>query len=200
MGGNGTVGLGGNGTLVKTALSVFARVNEVRVVQRQFDGAVHNVVSSLDTEHKRMVLVADLVPPATEPTSRVDAKVLKLREKLRQDALTLESGRGVTVVKFAVVGRDDLVLGLDQIGVNQALDAVLEKVGLVDRLQTRLRNLQHDRPVRTLLSLSAARLAAVAERERRKLSISLRLVVWGVIGEDSGPVEGRVVFREVELD
>lgn len=200
MRGERAVGLGRNRALVEAAFGVLARVDKVRVVQRQFDGTVYDVVSGLNTEHKRVVLVANLVPPATEPTSGVDTEVLELRKKLGQNTLTLQRWRGVAVVELAVVGRDNLVLRLNHVGVDQTLNAVLEEVGLVNRLHTRLGNFQHDRPVRACLSLTAASLAAISEGERRKLSISLRLVVWGVVGEDGGTVKGAVVFREVELN
>lgn len=118
MRGERAVGLGRNRALVEAAFGVLARVDKVRVVQRQFDGTVYDVVSGLNTEHKRVVLVANLVPPATEPTSGVDTEVLELRKKLGQNTLTLQRWRGVAVVELAVVGRDNLVLRLNHVGVD----------------------------------------------------------------------------------
>ena len=180
------------------ALSVLASVDEVRVVEGQLNSAGDNVVHSLDTEHERVVLVADLVPPAAEATTGPDVHILELGEKLLEDTLTLERGSGVTVVELAVVGGDDLILGLDHLGVDETLDAVLEQVLLINRLHARLRNLEHDGPVRTLLSLVRAGLGAIGVVEGGELGAGLGLVVGGVVGEDGGAVEGAVVLGEVE--
>ena len=198
--GLGTIPLGGKRALVEASLSVLARVDEVGVVKGQLDRAIHDVVCGLHTKHEGVVLVADLVPPATEPTTGVDVQVLELGEELGKNTLTLERRRRVTVVELAVVGRDDLVRGLNHFGVDQTLDTVLEQVGLINRLHARLRNLQHDGPVRALLSLGTAGLAAIAQRECGELDIGLGLVVGGVVGEDGGTVEGAVVLGEVQLN
>ena len=49
--------------------------------------------------------------------------------------------------EFAVVGRDDLVGGLEETGVDHALHAVAHEVLLVDGLLNRLGDLEHERPV-----------------------------------------------------
>lgn len=85
------------------------------------------------------------------------------RKELCEDALTLERRGGVTVVEAAVVGGDDLILGLDHLGVDETLDAVLEHVRLINRFHARLGDLQHDRPVRTLLGLSRLGLGAIGK-------------------------------------
>jgi hypothetical protein len=102
------------------------------------------------------------------------------------------------VVEAAVVGGHDLVVGLDHLGVDEALDAVLEHVLLVYRLQAGLGHLQHDRPVRTLLGLGGAGLRAVGQLLGSELDVLLRLVVGRVVGEDGCAVEGAVVFGEVQ--
>lgn len=186
--------------LGKTALGVLARVDKVRVVEGQLDGTADNVVDGLHAEHERVVLVADLVPPAAEAATRPDVQVQELGQELFEHTLTLERRRRVALDELAVVRRHDLVLGLDHLRVDKALDAVLEKVLLVDRLQLRLRHLQHDGPVRALLGIAALGLAAVSVVEGRELDVSLRLVVWGVVGEDGGAVEGAVVLGEVQLE
>jgi hypothetical protein len=57
-------GLGENlSTVLETTLRILATVDKVGVVESQLDGAVDNVVHSLDTQHERVVLVADLVAP-----------------------------------------------------------------------------------------------------------------------------------------
>lgn len=48
------------GSVNKSPLVVGAGVDKVGVVQRQLGGTVDNVVGGLDTEHERVVLVADL--------------------------------------------------------------------------------------------------------------------------------------------
>jgi hypothetical protein len=109
-------------TFQKSSLVVLTRVDKVGVVQGQLNGTVHNVISSFDTEHEGMILVADLVAPAAETTSGVDIFSLKLGEKFLENALTLERRSGVTVVKAAVVGGDDFVLGFNHLSVDKTLD------------------------------------------------------------------------------
>lgn len=94
-----------------------------------------DVVDGLDTQHKGVVLVADLVSPAAEAASRVDAEILELGQELLQDTLTLQGRGGVSVVKGTVVGGDNLVLGLEHLSVDETLDAVLEKVVHIHGLQ-----------------------------------------------------------------
>lgn len=145
-----------------------------------------------------MVLVTDLVSPAAESATGPDVHVLKLGQELLENTLTLESRCGVTVVELAVVGGDDLILGLDHLSVDETLDTVTEEVGLVNRLLGGLGNLQHDGPVRTLLGVGALGLAAVTQLEGGELDVLLRLVVGGVVGEDGGTVERSVVLGEVQ--
>jgi hypothetical protein len=49
--------------ILKAALRVLATVDKVRVVESKLDSTVDNVVNSLNTQHERVVLVADLVSP-----------------------------------------------------------------------------------------------------------------------------------------
>lgn len=193
------VGVGGKVVrLSQTTLLVAASVDEVGVVERELDGTVHNVVGSLNTEHERVVLIADLVPPAAEAATGVNVQVLKLRQEVLEDALSLERGSGVAVVEAAVVCGNDLVLRLDHIGVDETLDALLEDLLLVDRFHGRLGNLQHDGPVGASLGLGRLSLAAVGQVEGGQLLAVLGLVVRRVVGEDGGAVEGAVVLREVQ--
>ena len=124
--------------------------------------------------------------------------MLERREKLGENALTLERGCGVSVVEAAVVGGYDLVVGLDHLGVDEALNAVLEHVLLVNGLHAGLGNLQHDGPVWTLLGFGGAGLGAICELLSGKLDVLLWLVVWRVVGEDGGAVEWAVILGEVE--
>lgn len=191
--------LRGDRALVETTLAVLSAVDKVRVVESQLNGAVQDVIGSLDTEHERVVLITDLVSPAAEAAAGVDVHILELGKKLLENSLALQSRGRVTVVELAVVGGDDLVLRLDHLGVDQTLNTVAEKVGLIHGLLGRLRHLQHDRPVRTLLGLGALRLAAISQLLGGELGVLLGLVVRRVVGEDGGTVEGAVVLREVEL-
>ena len=200
MGGEllGLVGASVVEALGQTTLSVLASVDKVGVVEGKLNVTVADGISSLDTQHEGVILVADLVSPATEAATGVDVHVLELGKKFGEDTLTLQSGSGVTLVELAVVGRDDLILGLDQVGVDETLNAVLEEVLLVDGLHGRLGNFQHDRPVRTFLGLRRRSRTAVGEVLGRQLGLLLGLVVGGVVGEDGGTVEGAVVLGEVQ--
>lgn len=174
-------------------------VDEVRVIQRQLCGAVDDVVGGLDAEHEAVVLVADLVAPASEAAARVDVvRVLQRGQELLEDALALERRGRVAVVEAAVVGRYDLVLGLDHVRGDEAGDAVLEDRGFVDGFQAGLGYLEHDGPVGAFLRVGGVGFGAGGELLRGELGGGLRLVVGRVVGEDGGAVEGAVVFGEVE--
>lgn len=146
-----------------------------------------------------MVLVTDLVAPATEATTGPDVLLLESGQDLGESTLTFQGGGGVAVVEAAVVGGDNLIGGLQHLGVDETLNAISQESLVVDRLHRRLGNLQHDGPVRTLLSLSALGLGAIRKLQSGKLLGALGLVVGGVVGEDGGTVEGAVVLGEVEL-
>lgn len=184
--------------LGQATLSVLASVDKVGVVEGKLNVTVADGISSLDTQHERVVLVTNLVSPATEAATGVDVHVLELGKELSEDALTLQGGSGVTLVELAVVGRDDLILGLDQVGVDETLNAVLEEVLLIDGLHGGLGYFQHDRPVRTLLGLRRRSRAAVGKVLSGQLGLLLGLVVGRVVGEDGGTVEGAVVLGEVQ--
>jgi hypothetical protein len=186
-------------TIDEAALSVLSAVDEVRVVEGQLNRTVDNVVNSFDTKHERVVLVTDLVAPASETATRPDALLLKLGKKLSESTLTLQRWGGVTVVESAVVGRDNLVVGVEHLGVNETLDGVFHDILKVNRLVRGLRDLQHDGPIRTGLGLSAGRLGTIGKLLGGELLGGVRLVVWGVVGENGGTVEGAVVLGEVEL-
>jgi uncharacterized protein YoxC len=53
-------------TVLETTLRVLAAVDEVGVVESQLNSAVDDVVHSLNTQHERVVLIADLVAPRAE--------------------------------------------------------------------------------------------------------------------------------------
>jgi len=187
------------GTVDQTTLIVLSGVDKVRVVEGELDGAVDDVVDGLDAQHERVVLVADLVAPAAEAATRPDVLLLQLRQQLGEGTLALQGWSRVAVVEAAVVGGDDLVVGLEHLGVDETLDGLGQDGLLVDGLQRRLGDLQHDGPVRTLLRLGVLRLGAVGQLQSGQLLGRVGLVVGGVVGEDGRTVEGAVVLREVEL-
>lgn len=186
-------------TINEAALSVLSAVDEVRVIESQLNSAIDNVVNSLDTKHERVILVTDLVAPASETATRPDALLLKLGEKLSESALTLQRWGGVTVVESAVVSRDDLVTGLEHLSVNETLDGFLHNGLKVHRLVRGLRDFQHNGPVGARLGLTAGRSGTIGELLGGELLGGVRLVVGGVVGEDGGTVEGTVVLGEVKL-
>lgn len=99
-------------TIDQTALSVLTAVDEVRVVEGKLDSTVDSIVNSLDTQHKRVVLVSDLVLPRTETATGENVLVVQVRKDLLESSVTLQSGGGVAVVETAVVGADNFVTGL----------------------------------------------------------------------------------------
>lgn len=183
----------------QASLVVLSAVDEVGVVESQLNTAVDNVVNSLDTQHEGVVLVADLVAPAAEAATRPDVHALQLGQQLGQSTLAFERGSGVSVVEAAVVGGDDLVGWLEQLGVDESLDGLSQDGLHVDGLHRRLGNLKHKRPVRALLGFLALGLGAISQLQSRQLLRGIRLVVGRVVGEDGGTVEGAVVLGEVEL-
>lgn len=120
--------------LNEASLIVLASVDEIGIVKCELDGAVHNVISCLNTEHKGVVLITNLVAPAAEASTGVDIFGLELGEEFLQNTLALKRRSWVTVVKAAVVSRNNLVLGLDHFSVDETLDGFLEEVIVVDWL------------------------------------------------------------------
>jgi len=184
-------------TINQTTLGVLATVDEVRVVEGQLNSTVDNVVDSLDTQHEGVVLVANLVAPATETATGPDTLLLQLGQDLGEGTLTLQAGGGVAVVEAAVVGGDNLVTGLQHLGVDETLDGVLEKLLVVNGLHGRLGDLQHDGPVGALLGLGGGGLRAVSQLESGQLLRLLRLVVGGVVGEDCCAIKWAIILGEV---
>lgn len=87
---------------------------------------------------------AHLVSPAAKAAAGVNAQVLQLGQQLREDTLALQGGSGVALIELAVVGGHDLVARPDHVGVDETLNAVLQKVLLIHRLHGGLGHLQHD--------------------------------------------------------
>lgn len=183
----------------QSSLGVLSSVDEVGVVEGQLDRSVDNIVDRFHAQHERVVLIADLVAPAAEAATRPDVLLLQLRQQLGEGTLALQGWSRVAVVEAAVVGGDDLVVGPEHLGVDETLDGLGQDGLLVDGLQRRLGDLQHDGPVRTLLRLGVLRLGAVGQLQSGQLLGRVGLVVGGVVGEDGGPVEGAVILGEVEL-
>lgn len=190
------------GAVGQAALVVDARVDKVGVVEGELDGAVNGVVDGLDTQHERVVLVADLVLPGAEAAAREDVLGLEVGQDLLEGGVALVGGSRVAVVEAAVVGGDDFVLGLEHLGVDETLDGVGDQVVLVAHgLEGRLGNLEHDGPVGTRgggLRSTLGRALAVGELKGGQLDLLVRLVVGRVVGEDGGTVEGAVVFDKVQ--
>lgn len=179
-------------------LRVLAPVDEIRVVERELDGAVDDGVGGLDAQHEGVVLVADFVAPAAEAAAREDVLFLQFGEELLEDALALEGRGRVAVVEAAVVGGDEFVGGLEHLRGDEAADGVLEEGGVVDGFHGGFRDFEHDGPVRALALLGRGGFAAVGEALGGELHVVVGLVVGRVVGEDGGAVEGAVVFGEVE--
>ena len=145
-----------------------------------------------------MILIPNLVSPATEPSTGVNVHVLKFGEELFEDAFALEGRGWVAVVEAAVVGRDDLIGGFEHVGVEEALDGVFEEGGGVNGFEARFRDFDHDGPVWARLRGGIIRFRAVGELLCGEFDVVGGLVVRGVVAEDGGAVEGAVVFGEVE--
>ena len=78
-----------------------------------------------------------LISPASETATGPDILGLKLRKQFLEHALTLKGGSWVAMIETAVVSGDNLVCGLNHVGVDEALNRVLEESGLVDWLHSR---------------------------------------------------------------
>ena len=115
-------------------LIVDPAVDEIGVVERQLGGPVDDVIGRFDAQHEAVILVADLVPPAAEAAAGVNVLFLQFGQELLEDAFALEGWGWVTVVEATVVGADYFVIGFEHFGVDEALDAVGEHVGVVDWL------------------------------------------------------------------
>lgn len=146
-----------------------------------------------------MILVPNFVSPAAEAAAGVDVVfVLQGGEELFENAFALEGRGGIPVVEAAVVGTDDLIVGLEHGRVEEAGDAIFEDAGLVYGFEAGFRNFEHDGPIGSLFRFGGGGLGAVGELLGGEFDGGLGLVVGGVVGEDGGAVEGAVVFREVK--
>ncbi len=183
----------------KTKLMVATPVDPVRVEQCQLGSAEKCAVDSLPSESRRVVLVADLVLPRSESTTAVDVVLLKRGQQGSKSSVTSKRGSGVSGGELAVVGRDDLVISVDEVGVDASLDGLGKDLLRINGLEVRLGNLHHERPVRSLLGLlRGSALGGVSVLQSRELDVSLGAVVWRVVGEDGSTVEGAVILGEVE--
>lgn len=147
----------------QSSLGVLSSVDEVGIVEGQLDRSVDNIVDRFHAQHERVVLIADLVAPAAEATTRPDVLLLQLGQDLRKSSLALQGWSGVTVVEAAVVRGDNLVRRLQHLGVDEALDRLGQECLVVHRLHRGLRNLQHDGPVRAILGLRVLGLGAIGQ-------------------------------------
>ena len=77
-------------------------------------------------------MVSYFVLPTSKSSTGENVLRLKLGEEFLQDTITLERWCRITVIEAAVVGGNDLIGRLDHLSVDQTLDGVLEKVGLVN--------------------------------------------------------------------
>jgi|SRR5579862_8918141 len=73
----------------KPPLVILSPIYKVRIVQRQLYSTIHDIIHSLNAQHERVVLVADLVPPAAKAAAGVNAFGLKRGEEFPEDAFTL---------------------------------------------------------------------------------------------------------------
>lgn len=103
------------------------------------------------------------------------------------------------MIKLAVICRNNLILGLDHVGVDKTLNAIPQDIGLIYRLHAGLRNFQHDGPVWAFFRFTTRRLLAISEGKGGQLDVGLGLIVRRIVGENGGSVERAVVFREVKL-
>jgi len=99
--------------------------------------------------------------------------------------------------EFPVVGRNDFVFGREETSVDHTLNRLGKEVLLVDGLLSRLRNFEHERPVRSgtsRFSVDGGREGRVGSLESLEGDVLLRAVVRRVVGEDGSAVEGAVVL------
>jgi hypothetical protein len=59
---------------------------------------------------------------------------LEFGEEFLKNALTFERRRRIPVVEASVIGRDNFIFRLDHLGIDEALNAVLQEVGMINRL------------------------------------------------------------------
>lgn len=146
-----------------------------------------------------MVLVANFVLPRSETPAGQDILLLEVGQDLGQRTITLKAGSRIAMVKATNVSADNLILWLQQISVDQALDVVGQQGVMVNRLVRRLGNLEHNGPVWSGLRLRRSGLLTVGQLLGGQLDLVFGLIIRGVVGENSSPIEWAIVFREVQL-
>jgi hypothetical protein len=166
-----------------------------------------------------VVLICDLILVRTEASARKDCiLLLELRKKNLELTITDQRRSWVSVVlmtdsmgvsrdsrktkeekthEFPVVGRNDFVFGREETSVDHTLNRLSEEVLLVDGLLGRLRDFEHEGPVRSgtsRLGVDRGREGRVGSLDSLEGDVFLRAVVRRVVGEDGSAVEGAVVL------
>lgn len=85
-----------------------------------------------------MVLIANFVAPAAKATPGVNVLFLQFGQKGLEHAFALKGRRGVAMIEAAVVRRDNLVGGLEHVGVDEPTDRVGQNGLVVHGLKRRL--------------------------------------------------------------
>lgn len=85
-------------------LVIYPPIDEIRIIERQLRRAIDNVIGGLNPQHEAMILIPNLVSPASETAAGIDVFSLEPGEELCEDAFALECGGRVAVIETAVVG------------------------------------------------------------------------------------------------
>ena len=91
-----------------------------------------------------VILVTNFVFPRSKAATRQNIFLLEIGQHFGQGAVTLEARGGIAVVKATDVCADNFIIWLQQVGIDQSLDAVGKQSVMVDGLVRRLGDFKHN--------------------------------------------------------
>jgi hypothetical protein len=151
-----------------------------------------NIIHSLHTNHKTMILIRNLIFPAPKSASRPNILRLQSGKNLCETAVAFESRSGIPVGEFTVINGDDFVLWEEERSVDGALNGVGYESRFCDGFHGGFGNFKHQGPVWTFFGVGGGGFGAVGELEGRETGCGCGLIVRGVIRENGCSIEGTI--------
>lgn len=106
-----------------------------------------HAIHRLNTLHKAMILIRNLVRPSAKTTSAKNTSLPEIRQRLGQCAVPLERGRRVPVLEAADVRAYDFVVRKDHVVGDELRDALVENRRVVYGLVGGFGHFEHNGPV-----------------------------------------------------
>src|SRR5271154_6684472 len=93
---------------------------------------MQNIVHSLNTNHKTMILIRNLILPTSKPSSTPNILRLQCRKNLRQTTISFKSRCRISMREFTMIHGHDFIVGEEESSVDRSCDGIGNQVLLVD--------------------------------------------------------------------